>query len=325
MADGYVIAIAILAFLMAFSIGANDAANALATSYGSNALGLLWLVLLGSLFEFIGAFWCSGHVAGKLVENVIESVNVLDDQLVEQIMLGASISSFIFIMMSSVFGMPISGTHTVVGALIGSGLATVGSSDINWEKLGMIVASWFVAPVLSIFLCTIIFIVVCKYTIDAERYSYKARMLCLTFITGMAFFLIAVMFIKLIQEKDTDMSGGAIAFLVISPVLGIFITRTILLLLVKTRSLSWCDGIIIVLKFWTCSDLVNLDNQRQAGAPLDDANAAQEQLVVGAPSVEHDVLKEVYRYLMLLAAMMVCMGHGSNDVANSISPLITVV
>ena len=198
MADGYVIAIAILAFFMAFSIGANDAANALATSYGSNALGLLWLVLLGSLFESIGAFWCSGHVAGELVENVIENVNTLDDQLVKQMMLGTSISSLIFIMTSSVFGMPISGTHTVVGALMGSGLATVGPSDINWKKLGMIVASWSFAPVLSIILCTIIFIVVCKYTIDAERYSYKARMLCLTFITGMAFFLIAVMFIKLI-------------------------------------------------------------------------------------------------------------------------------
>ena len=69
--DGYVISIGILSFLMSFSIGANDAANALATSYGSNALRLIYLVLLGSLFEFIGAYFCSGHVAGKLVGNVV--------------------------------------------------------------------------------------------------------------------------------------------------------------------------------------------------------------------------------------------------------------
>ena len=62
--NGYVIAIGILSFLMSFSIGANDAANALATSYGSNALKLKWLVILGAIFEFIGAYWCSGHVAG---------------------------------------------------------------------------------------------------------------------------------------------------------------------------------------------------------------------------------------------------------------------
>jgi len=62
--SGYVLAIGVLSFFMAFSIGANDAANALATSYGSNALRLIFLVLIGAVFEFIGAYWCSGHVAG---------------------------------------------------------------------------------------------------------------------------------------------------------------------------------------------------------------------------------------------------------------------
>ena len=81
--DGYLVAISVLAFLMSFSIGANDAANALATSYGSNALRLLWLVILGSIFEFIGAYWCSAHVAGDLVENVIQTVYTLDDLTIE--------------------------------------------------------------------------------------------------------------------------------------------------------------------------------------------------------------------------------------------------
>lgn len=166
---GIVIAIAVLSFFMSFSIGANDAANALATSYGSNALRLLYLVILGSIFEFIGAFWCSGHVAGQLVGNVIQTVDTLDDIVVEKMMLGTSISSFIFIMASSIFGIPISGTHTVVGALIGSGLATLGASAINWGKLGVIAASWFVAPILSIILCGAFFLAVCALTLDAAR------------------------------------------------------------------------------------------------------------------------------------------------------------
>ena len=128
----YVIAIGVLSFLMAFSIGANDAANALATSYGSNALRLLYLVLIGSVFEFIGAYWCSGHVAGQLVANCIDGVDDIDNIMVEKMMLGSSISSFLFIMSASIFGMPISGTHTVIGALIGSGIAAVGFSQINW-------------------------------------------------------------------------------------------------------------------------------------------------------------------------------------------------
>ena len=78
MGSGIVIGIAIMSFLMAFSIGANDAANALATSYGSNALSLFYLVILGSIFEFIGAFFCSGRVAGTLVDKVIYDVDSMD-------------------------------------------------------------------------------------------------------------------------------------------------------------------------------------------------------------------------------------------------------
>lgn len=58
--NGFVVTIFVLSFLMSFAIGANDAANALATSYGSKAAPLLVLLILGAIFEFIGAFWCSG-------------------------------------------------------------------------------------------------------------------------------------------------------------------------------------------------------------------------------------------------------------------------
>ena len=70
-----IVAIASLSFLMSFSIGANDAANALATSYGSQAAKLSYLLLGGALFEFLGAYFCSGRVAGTLVEQIIKGVD----------------------------------------------------------------------------------------------------------------------------------------------------------------------------------------------------------------------------------------------------------
>jgi inorganic phosphate transporter, PiT family len=66
-----VITVAVLSFFMSFSIGANDAANALATSYGSHAASLCVLLGAGAIFEFVGAFFCSGRVAGSLVEKLI--------------------------------------------------------------------------------------------------------------------------------------------------------------------------------------------------------------------------------------------------------------
>jgi len=166
MISGYLIAIGILSILMSFAIGSNDAANALATSYGSKALKLRYLVLFGAIFEFIGAYWCSGHVAGKLVSNIIEGTDTLTGEEIDHMMLGTSISSFVFIMASSLFGIPISGTHTIVGAIIGSGLAIVSASNINWVQMGVIVAGWFIAPILAILLCALFFVAVCSLTLD---------------------------------------------------------------------------------------------------------------------------------------------------------------
>ena len=194
---GYIVLTGILSFLMSFSIGANDAANALATSYGSNALGLLWLVLCGSVFEFIGAYFCSGQVAGDLVTSIIQNIDTLDDITVAKMMLGASIASFIFIMSSSLFGMPISGTHTVIGALIGSGLAALGPSNIDWQQLGIIFLGWIVAPLLAIVLTCLLLLAVCSLTLNLRR-DFQTRLLWLTALSAFATFMIVFMFIALL-------------------------------------------------------------------------------------------------------------------------------
>jgi inorganic phosphate transporter, PiT family len=83
MFDAMVWGCIILAFLVSFTIGANDAANALGTAHGAGALPLLKLVLCGSVFIFVGAFWCSGKVAGALAENIIAELSTLDVELQE--------------------------------------------------------------------------------------------------------------------------------------------------------------------------------------------------------------------------------------------------
>jgi PiT family inorganic phosphate transporter len=294
MVSGYLIAIAILSFLISFAIGANDAANALATSYGSKALRLRYLVILGAIFEFIGAFWCSGHVAGKLVSNIIEETDTLSEMELKWMMLGTSISSIIFIMASSFFGIPISGTHTIVGAIIGAGIAVVGVASINWLKLAMIVISWFVAPILAIILCALFFIAVCALTLDSTRFSFQARLLWLTLICGLAVTLICGTLLALLTDKDEPWTVIMWVCLGVSPIVGIVITRITLVILIRY-------------------------SEKHAEA----AQPGQEDALKNAR--QEAVIAQLYRGLMLVAAMMVCLGHGSNDVANSISPLLIVM
>jgi PiT family inorganic phosphate transporter len=122
--------ILLLSFAMSYSIGANDAANALGTSYGSNAAKLWLLLVLGSIFELVGAVWCSSKVAGTLADKLLPGLTDRPPDVQERMMLGVCLASFSFILVSSIFGMPISGTHTVIGALIGAGLAA--ANQINW-------------------------------------------------------------------------------------------------------------------------------------------------------------------------------------------------
>ena len=91
-------------------------------------------------------------------------------------MLSASIAAATFILIAVVFSMPISGTHTVIGALIGAGLSRLGSEVINWAKLGSIILSWFLSPALSILLAVMLFSFACKFILDKKR-SANARLI----------------------------------------------------------------------------------------------------------------------------------------------------
>ena len=201
MANAINVAIYILSFLMSFAVGANDAANSLGTLYGSRALKLVYIVLFGALFEFIGAVWGSGQVAGSLVSSIITDIDDYPAAYVTQMMLGSSIASFIFIMSSSVFGMPISGTHAVVGGLVGAGLVGCGASSIDWWQIGRIVLSWFVSPVLSMTLCFLLLLLMTSLTLGGIDYSFKYKALALALIAGTCSTLTCFMLIVLLQER----------------------------------------------------------------------------------------------------------------------------
>jgi len=256
--DFFVVSISLFSFLMAFSIGSNDAANALATSYGSNAAKLIYLLCAGAVFEFLGAYYCSGRVAGTLVSNIIQGIDTAEPLLVEQMMLGTSLSSFIFIFGSSMFGMPVSGTHTVVGALIGAGIAGISASVINWSYLIRVVLSWFISPVLTMALSYILFVTVCYLTLggkgidenfpqldslkdsaspttvksddfvsqNSSKLSFNAKLMWLTLLSGFATTLVTFMVIFLAGDNKIGITEKLM--LPLSFILGFVLCRYII-------------------------------------------------------------------------------------------------
>ena len=133
---------------MAWAIGANDVANAMGTSVGSGALTLAGAIVVASLLEFLGAFLAGGHVTDTVRKGMIDMDLVTKDQLIYG-MLASLASAATLLLGATRFGLPVSTTHSIVGAIVGFGAVAIGVEAVKWAKVGQIVLSWVTSPLLA--------------------------------------------------------------------------------------------------------------------------------------------------------------------------------
>ncbi|XP_045133951.1 sodium-dependent phosphate transporter 1-B-like isoform X4 [Portunus trituberculatus] len=140
----------IVSFILAFGVGANDVANSFGTSVGSGVLTLRNACILATIFEVLGAVLIGYKVSDTVRKGILDVTLYNDSE--KELMLGSLAAlggSAIWNLVATFFKLPISGTHTIVGATVGFSLCARGFSGVNWITFGKIVASWFVSPVLS--------------------------------------------------------------------------------------------------------------------------------------------------------------------------------
>ena len=139
---------ALLAFYMAWAIGANDVANAMGTSVGSGALTVGGAIIVAAIFEFAGAFLAGGHVTDTVRKGMLDMSLLGREQLIYGMM--ASLASAGTLLIGATrFGLPISTTHAIVGAIVGFGAVAIGIDAVNWPKVLQISLSWITSPLLA--------------------------------------------------------------------------------------------------------------------------------------------------------------------------------
>jgi len=146
----YIALAAIFGLFMAWGIGANDVANAMATSIGSKAITVKQALLVAAVFEFSGAVLAGGEVTKTIRKGIIDASSLTDtpEYLVFG-MLAALLSAGMWLLIASRRGWPVSTTHSIVGAIIGFAMVGIGMDSVQWGMVGQIVASWVASPLIA--------------------------------------------------------------------------------------------------------------------------------------------------------------------------------
>ncbi len=149
---------ALFGLFMAWGIGANDVANAMATSVGSRALTVKQAILVAAVFEFLGAVLAGGEVTSTIRKGIVDASLLTDTpELLIYGMLAALLAAAIWLLIASHNGWPVSTTHSIVGAIVGFAAVGIGMEAVKWGKVGTIVMSWVISPLTAGMIAYILF------------------------------------------------------------------------------------------------------------------------------------------------------------------------
>lgn len=294
--ESYSLTLVILAatfgFIMAWGIGANDVANAMGTSVGSKAITLKQAILIAMVFEFAGAYLAGGEVTSTIRKGIIDAgyFQSVPEYLVLG-MIASLLAAGMWLVIASYYGWPVSTTHSIIGAIVGFTAVGVSAEAVQWIKIGGIVGSWVVTPLISGLIAIAIFLSAKRLILDKKKPLVNAIRYVPIYM-GMAGFIMSLVTIKKgLKHVGLDMPAAqgyslAVAIGVAVAVIGAIVIRKV--------------------------NKKHKDKKDDAFAHL---SVDQQQLKV----------EKVFAVLMVLTACCMAFAHGSNDVANAIGPLAAVV
>jgi PiT family inorganic phosphate transporter len=279
---------------MAWNIGANDVANSMADAVGSKAMSVKQAVIAAGICEFAGAVLVGSHVTNTVRKGIVDPLAIasmpgmLEGEAAALFVIGmaaALLAAAVWLNVATWTGMPVSTTHSIVGAVAGFGIVAAGFGVVNWAKMGQIVASWFISPFAGGLMAFILFKIISNTILGRERPA-QAAMKVVPFIT---FLLAMVVTLATIYKglkhviKGVEWLTGTHSFLI---ALGISI-------------------IAAAISRWH----VRYKLQDKTRLPI------PEQL---------ELVEEVFVPMVIASSCAVAFAHGSNDVANAVGPLAAV-
>ncbi|MDH5617018.1 MAG: inorganic phosphate transporter [Gammaproteobacteria bacterium] len=282
----YIVLAAAFGLFMAWGIGANDVANAMATSVGSKALTIRQAIIVAAIFEFAGAVLAGGEVTSTIRKGIVDADQLMgiDDgaKMLVFGMLAALLAAGTWLLIASRNGWPVSTTHSIVGAIVGFAAVGIGVDAVQWGKVGTIVMSWVVSPLTAGFIAYLIYRSVQKLILSQDDPLAKAKRYVPVYMFLAAFTITLVTILKGLKHVGLTLSIQDSYFLAIAIAVAIAVIGAVAIARIK---------------------------------PDPKAEKSQHFYTV----------ERVFGVLMVITACGMAFAHGSNDVANAIGPLAAVV
>lgn len=282
----FLIMACLFGFFMAWGIGANDVANAMGTSVGSRALTIKQAILVAMIFEFAGAYLAGGEVTATIRKGIIDPESLSDNpELMVYGMMSALLAAGTWLLIASLKGWPVSTTHSIVGAIVGFAAVGISVDAVYWGKVGTIVASWVVSPVLAGTISFGLFMSVKILILDTDDPFARAKRFIPVYMWMVGFMISMVTLIKGLKHIGLDLDlglGSTFAnALPISALIGLVVAGAGALMLRNVKEVH--------------------DESDRFGS-----------------------VERVFGILMIFTACSMAFAHGSNDVANAVGPLAAV-
>ncbi|PBC25925.1 Sodium-dependent phosphate transporter [Apis cerana cerana] len=346
----------LVAFILAFGIGANDVANSFGTSVGAGVLTIFQACILATIFEIAGAVLIGYKVSDTMRKGILD-VTLYEGQE-KELMVGALSSlagSGIWLILATALRLPISGTHSIVGATVGFSLVCKGTAGVKWIALANIAASWFASPVLSGIVSGAIFWVLRKSVFESNKpLEQGLYILPLAYGLTVAINIMSVVHDgpKLLMLDQVPWWGSLLAALGFGSFSAIIVylfvvpwqRKTILLSLssnekTTTTKFGTCDKkettALSVISEAPCSSNSN-GNAKEVAPKLRGNSSASPLLMVAGSDTEGTQIEtekkneeppeisKLFAFLQVLTAAFGSFAHGGNDVSNAIGPLIAL-
>jgi len=276
---------------MAMNIGANDVANNVGPAVGSKALTMGGAILIAAIFEAGGAFIAGGEVVKTIKKGIIDiSMFGGDTNAFIWAMMAALLAAALWLNFATYFKAPVSTTHSIVGGVMGAGIASAGFGIVAWGTMGKIAASWVISPVLGGIIAAAFLLAIKKTIVYKEDKIAAASTWVPIFVAIMSWAFVTYLTLKglkkiwpkivsllsfLPQEKKPSFMVAALFGLLIAAVVYIVVKSLI---------------------------------GKKAGQ-MEDSRAG---------------VNALFTVPLIFAAALLSFAHGANDVANAIGPLAAI-